>query len=467
MPTSSFIVWALSVATIFVYASGLSSQIFLTNYDQLRALQLLWLVGMLAAIAVMPGARLGAVAPPIVWLCATLLLVAGWAAISAPSYGVYAITEAALFAGLLLVGSLLREPAVSAEALRRWIILALALASVVLTVRFSTEIVAMWITGQVMTPRQHTLPFINPRYFAKVATWTIPALLGVCLVFRGRSWLRTVGFSVLGGLACLQLIHSGGRGAVIGLGVSALLCLLVPMKRYRIYGAWLIAWMLVGAVGAELLALLRGDESVHLYRDGVSGREALYESGLAYLRAHPLLGAGPTAFAWLSHDNTSAGPHGWPLQFLSEWGLPAGLAMCVFLMGLTLRVAKAEVAAGNNPPLDDGVYRAALFVALIASGIHGLVSNVINDPFSQMLLVMGFAVMLPTAREKPQFVLWPLRLLCLTLVLILILSLFHGARCFVASSDSHLVPTRADVISPRFWSQGLVPYEQTCLKTDD
>jgi len=237
-------------------------------------------------------------------------------------------------------------------------------------------------TGTPLFP-EAGLVFSNVRFFNQVQTWTLPLL--PLLVPRALLPRR----AVQGLFACwwMLLFASGGRASMLGT-LSGIVVVLV-IFRGRAW-PWLRAQLrglLLGSVGYGVFFywLAQGMEGIVTRLGyGGSGRLRVWRLALDYVREAPLLGIGPMHFGYRPSIVYGAHPHNTPLQWASEWGLPAAGLLCgvaLWAAWAGARRARATVRADDQVPV-------ALVATWVGVAVVSLFDGVLVMPVSQLFAVL-------------------------------------------------------------------------------
>ena len=186
----------------------------------------------------------------------------------------------------------------------------------------------------------------------------------------------------------------------------------------------------------------------------INERLELAQSALGFMKEHPLAGVGPGQFGLQPYSTFAAHPHNVPLQLLSEYGLPAGLAgIALVLMLMVYAVRTLRKASGQSSILDVSLV-AALFMGLTDSLFSG---NLIM-PQSQMLFgVLAGWIIGRTARapsglyaNAPGF-----RQLRSTIVSVAILAVATTTiLCLEYLPLAREIPVWMPTWNPHFWQYG-------------
>ena len=235
------------------------------------------------------------------------------------------------------------------------------------------------------------LEFANVRFFSQYQSYTLLLIILPGLMPGMGKSARALLFFVAANFWALHWMV-GTRAAWLGLMVASAV-VLVLMRQGRMI--WLREQMLVAFAGAaifivhsQIVALLPhvapvpGIKSIVDRGQGsINERLELAHSALGFMREHPLVGVGPGQFGLQPYSTHAAHPHNVPLQLLSEYGLPAGLAG----IALVLMLAVYAVSTLRKASVQDSVLDASLVAALIMGLTDSLFSGNLIMPHSQML----------------------------------------------------------------------------------
>lgn len=321
------------------------------------------------------------------------------------------------------------------------------------------------------------LGFDNYRFLNHVQTVSIPLLaLFACrcrVEHRRLVWLVTAAWWSL-------LFLAAGRGTLLGLSAGCLAAGL--LLRGRAW-PWLRAFVLSGlaglvvylvvfalvpvAFGMQPFGMLFGTLERSIATP-TSGRAELWALGLRMIEAHPWLGAGPMHFAheaWA--PQLPAHPHSWPIQFASEWGVPAMLLAAAGMVLSIWKLACRDVAGRLSDPRENAT-STALLVACTAALTDGLVSGLLVIPTSQLWLVLlvgcawGWGSSAFGKAPVSEGVLpWPSRIAVASAALAAVVFVAGGAwpdlfRLAALRADN--LPANAKAVDaplhPRFWHGG-------------
>ena len=345
--------------------------------------------------------------------------------------------------------------------------------------------------------------FSHPRFFNQLQSWTLPALAAIPLVFSfsKSEMLRNKWFS---GLVCLValalywclMLMSGGRGVVLCLLTSFVVCLLIfpatrlVALRWHLPGLVLGIVMFFGAAQISQQSLLVGQaEKIpkaqntlvgdsenqelskaapasegRLMKQSVAGRLSLHSSGRTRLwrdsideiRKLPFLGRGPMNYACEGRDSRPAHPHNFALQFTGEWGLPAILMLIPILIYLAIIIWRKQIRLGTSY---EGKLGGLLTLSLVAAASYSLLSGILIMPSSQVagILVCGWILGLTKPSDSPskssQKI--PALLLAFFVLTSAATTMFTVAE-FGKREIRELLIAPADQLKPRYWQQGKI-----------
>ncbi|SHG71841.1 hypothetical protein SAMN04488068_1242 [Hydrocarboniphaga daqingensis] len=446
-----------------------------TRYDDLRLAQCLLLILLVTAAAANPATLM---APLRSWSGRSLLVVLALGLWSAARSALphYAAIEVGTLAALAIGALQLRQGTATSPSLARTALLLLCCGPLALGLQFIAAYAAAIAIGDAGSLSSAWDVFVYPRYFAKAATFALPLLwLAAQLMSSSRQGrIGSVACSLAAVAIASQLVASGGRGGVLALLVAALIAAACFGRQGRRFAFEQLAVLASGAALWWLISLADVPSAGGgLLRAGSSGRAALYRDAWTDFVSAPLLGIGPMLYAELGRHplRSVAGPHSAPLQWLAEWGLPATLLLLAVIAASyrrALRQLRAHAIGGGDA--STGI---ALLAAITAALVHGLLANVANDPLSQTLLMLSIAWFpaLPSLTAARLDVPIPGPSLqvtagwiagCGLVVGVLAMAVHDGANCVGAGGDTRYFMSADETLYPRYWSQGIVPLEQTC-----
>lgn len=259
--------------------------------------------------------------------------------------------------------------------------------------------------------------FINPRFLAQFIVWALP-LLPLILLTK-KPWPLKMLFFALASFWWTLAIVNGSRGLLLSLGIASLIGLLIFRKALL---PWIFQQLLLIATAIFLIfifthslplflknktqapALSATLNNIHnnivhintVSSNTLNPRLVLYKNALNLTLQHPLLGVGPMHFAlspskmMKKYTVFNAHPHNFLLLFLSEWGIPATIALAFFIIILLKNFFKAL-------PKKSGDFVAPSFsIALIAGLFYALFSGVFVMPLSQVMgaIIIGNCLVL-------------------------------------------------------------------------
>ncbi|MBS1217915.1 MAG: hypothetical protein H6R21_1048 [Proteobacteria bacterium] len=260
--------------------------------------------------------------------------------------------------------------------------------------------------GQGFDIRELYTSFSNIRFFGHIQTMLLPFLL-LPAMWWGTTRARRVLLWSVPAIWWMLVLGSGTRGTWAALLAGVIAAALVGGSAGRRWAKWQGAGLLCGllcygvfVVGIPQLLdlpasfLHRTDDIMSL-----SLREVLWSTGLAYIAQHPWLGVGPMHYAYWATE-VAAHPHNALLQWLAEWGAPAGLLLTGVWAagGISLAAQVRRVAGQGNDQAR--LFRVALLAALTGASAQAMVDGVLVMPVSQTLLALlvGWAIgMMPSA----------------------------------------------------------------------
>lgn len=461
-------------AAICAYVlSGREAYAFLqTWYDEARAGELVVLAGFLASSVILARRACTPAASKVSVAWIFLLAIGILSALQSPA-PLYGLIEAALMGSLVVAGYTLRARAADMADLRQTLILILACGAGVLGLRLCTDFITAAFTQDARGLVSSWLPFINPRFFAKAATWALPILWVAPQLIPAQYRRPIQGICWLAAVAIWsQVIGTGSRGALVGLALSLALVFTLFATAGRTYFKWQISTAIAGAALWMAFAWhFDIDTADRIATAHLSGRELLYAAAWSDIRSSPWLGTGPMQFAMLGrHPNVpGAGTHDFALQFASEWGVPAFLLLAILIATWLFLFSKKIRLEIKQESWRDASIDIAIFAGTIAAIVHGLVANVMNDPVSQLAAVVLIGISMPATISVTSGFNWRYTLARTVLALFCFAGLLAtpavGWRCINPAPNTYQQPLRGSTISPRLWSQGLIPFDKTCRNT--
>lgn len=398
--TGAFIVIAPNVGIYYGH---------LRSYDVWRTLQIALLVALAVACVILPVVS-GMVSTAVGAFPrnAGLLLAgaAGIGLISAvfASRPPYAVREVALFALLFLMVLCAAAAArlLGARFDRAAAYTCSVSALLYLIIFFTVLRVDPW--GTASSTANPFIGFANPRFFGHLESVVLPLLAIALLDPRPPGILSRIGVWVAAvGWWTLALI-SGSRAPLLAL-VLATGAAVVIFRHQAL--PWLKVQCVALALGTVAYAVAPGlpisaklgVASVVARGTSGSNRLLIWEHALELIRGAPLLGVGPAHFSFhrvpfsaIGWKESPAHPHNIVLQFMSEWGVSAALALaavsCWGLWGWT-RSRRNEPAGA-----EDGVAKVALTVSLFALTVHSFLDGMAVMPLPQTFgaAVIGWAL---------------------------------------------------------------------------
>lgn len=470
--------WAACVAAVFVFlAPNLDFAYALPWHDGQRLAQLGLLV-LVLLILVVPGTAASVAA---VW--AELPRTIRYALAVAFALGVISCATAALPRWALLESGLLLLLIVlglSIAANRRALgdgadpLLVLLFFATAAAYAFTTcgVYAAMLLVGpaygQGFDVRELYTSFSSVRFFGHIQTMLLPFLLLPVMCWGTTRARRMLLWSVPA-IWWMLAVGSGTRGTWAALLVGVIAALLFCGNAGRRWAKWQGAGLLCGLLcyGVFVLAipqlldlpasfLHRTDDIVSL-----SLREVLWATALDYMVQYPWFGVGPMHYAYWATE-VAAHPHNAVLQWLAEWGVPAGLLLTgVWAAGGISLVAHVRRMVGQGSEQSQ-LFRAALLAALAGASAQAMVDGVLVMPVSQTLLALlaGWAMgMMPAGGGRVAG--GGGRLILMPVVLIAAAAVVYGVAPEInrlAERQQTYLTARGPntILLPRFWTLGWI-----------
>jgi len=219
----------------------------------------------------------------------------------------------------------------------------------------------------------------NPNDYAAHMVLMLPFLLWV--VLSGKVILRVAALVCMG-MGLYLILATSSRGALLALGVDALVFMLLGTGRQRLAVLLLgptVAVVLVACVPAASLRRLgevftgsaTSTEAIEA-RGSSEARQYLLTTAIKYTFEHPIFGVGPFQFASFEggHEHVT-GSHGYwhdthnsYLQVSSECGIPALLLFAGGIGSTLLLMFKTYRRARHRPDCQD--IRVAIFCIILA-----------------------------------------------------------------------------------------------------
>ncbi len=373
--------------------------------------------------------------------------------------------EVALVAQLVML-TLMVSAAVRAGALQADKLLAIAIfaGAALCVLKFWVTYVLYALEGKFFSWISPFLIFANVRFFSQYQSYTLLLMILPGIMLGSSRSARALFFIVAANFWALHWMV-GTRAAWFGLMVGSAV-VLVFMRNGRM--VWVREQMLVALAGAVIflahshivtslpqMAPVPGIKSiVDRGQASINERLDLAQSALGFMKEQPLVGVGPGQFGLQSYSAFAAHPHNVPLQLLSEYGIPAGLAGVALILMLSVYAVRTLRKAPGQSSILDGSLVAALTMGLTDSLFSG---NLIM-PHSQMLFgvlagwIVGRNERAPSGLygNAPEF-----RRLRLTIVSIAILAVaittILGLEYLPLARD---IPVWLLPWNPHFWQYG-------------
>lgn len=238
--------------------------------------------------------------------------------------------------------------------------------------------------------------FSNRRVFGQVAIILVP-LMAYPLIKSKLPRFRQLSLFLLLSVWWMLIIVSGSRGTWLALCVASGL---MAVGAWHASLPWLKLQVKAFVLGILLFTILfvwvppllgRGVLIENRLSDitTLSGREVIWSIAAAQIKTHPLLGVGPMHLSAIK-NHIAAHPHNAALQIVSEWGIPASLALALpLIMGLGTLIHLVR-----GPPRVESDLAVCLLAGLVAAIVLSMVDGVIVMPYTQLWLVMitGWAI---------------------------------------------------------------------------
>lgn len=243
--------------------------------------------------------------------------------------------------------------------------------------------------------------FLNIRYWSHLASWFLPiiALASISSPFPSFRLLRVASF-VSGSIWWWILLSTAGRGSALGVGVSALLVLILfrrgAFPLIRVMGIHFLLGILLWILLTVFLPwVLGGGVELRQVDAESSGRIPLWIEAWAMSLVNFPFGMGPQS--WLTHDILNpewrsalsfAHPHNMYLLWAAEYGWLSIGALLLVLVGGASRLVRRCLRGGLGS--EDALRVIAIVASITAALIHAGVSAVFIGPAS---LLAGFFIL--------------------------------------------------------------------------
>jgi len=309
---------------------------------------------------------------------------------------------------------------------------------------------------------KEVLYFDHKRFFNHTQTWTLPLLVGLTAFYKRKEHekLQSILLIVLASFWWMLIFASGGRGSMLSLILSLGILTMI-------WGKDLIPFLKFGSISLVLGALNyliifrwipSSNADLPLLRSSDSGRLDMWQRALESWLQNPLFGIGPMHYSKLESAPTFAHPHNFYIQFLTEWGLIAFIALA-FLIGFLVKNV-----IDNYPDKNQKFQSRFLYISvswsLSAALIHAFFSGVFHTPLSQIWFVLliswliGFnrkkssGTQFNTVRRYASFTYVVLILIVSSIVYDDVLTIYQGYEEYISNYPE-------SKFYPRFWRQGL------------
>lgn len=322
--------------------------------------------------------------------------------------------------------------------------------------------------GQIFDIRELYTSFSNVRFFSHVQTMLLPFLL-LPAMWWGTTRTRRIGLSVVPSIWWMLAVGAGTRGTWAALLTGMAVALVVGGNAGRRWAKWQAAGLLCGLIcyGIFILGIpkLLDQSAWFLHRTNdilsLSLREVLWATALDYIIQYPWLGVGPMHYAYWATE-VAAHPHDAVLQWLAEWGVPAGLLLTGAWAAGGISLATHVRRTAEQGDDRSRLFRVALLAALTGASAQAMVDGVLVMPVSQTLLALlaGWAVGMMPVRSG--YVAGRgLRLCLMSVVLISTAAVAYGVAPEIGRlaerQQAYLAVHGPDtVLLPRFWTLGWI-----------
>ncbi|NNE06156.1 MAG: O-antigen ligase family protein [Xanthomonadales bacterium] len=410
--------------------------------------------------------------PGLVSICCAVVFLLGVTSVlrfANPEYGLAEIALLGLV--LILVPVLAACRSVAGTAFDRLALFMIASLGLVVAFTELTGLVAGWALGTEFGFEEMLVRFAHPRFYNQLQSWTLPVLAAIPLLF-GSVRKRLVLAATLVGIQWAIVLMAGGRGTFIALllGLIIVAALARPAfkswPRTHLLGALIGILIFSGVLGGHALLAPSGgnfvETSVGRSMTHSTGRTYLWELAAKDAMANPWLGAGPMRFDCEGPGTRPAHPHSFPMQLLSEWGIPAFLITAGLFAWLAWRVAKFLFSGRTRPGAERGL-SSLLAAGILAAALHACLSGVLMMPASQMMAVVMCGWLLgltsgnlPSHREaldKPGLTRLTSVIMVAGLVACIALTKFNVSE--LRQYEARIAElVKAGPVQPRYWQHG-------------
>lgn len=310
---------------------------------------------------------------------------------------------------------------------------------------------------------KEVLYFDNKRFFNHTQSWTLPILIGLLSYYQGLNNKKgiVVALSILISFWWMLLFATGVRGTLVGVVGSLLILGFFYKKDILQFLKNTIATAITGGIFYYVLFLFipsinSSAESINtnnipLVRDLSSGsvRLELWENTINQWMLNPFFGIGPMHSAQMLSPSQYAHPHNFYIQFLSEWGLFAFIALSILLIVFFKFIYKnySSIKRSNS---NKTIYLTFIWSLLVAL-IHAFFSGVMMTPISQVWLLLVVAWLLGHNRHDFATTFRRVETFKFVYLVLLLVVLYVISGDIFNLPDSYSETT----LSPRFWVQGL------------
>lgn len=394
-----------------------------------------------------------------------VLLVGGALSVAVSQAAHFGSMEIALMVQLVML-ILMVSAAVRAGALQADKLLAIAVfaGAALCVLKFWVTYVLYALEGKFFSWISPFLIFANVRFFSQYQSYALLLMILPGIMPGSSRSARALFFIVAANFWALHWMV-GTRAAWFGLMVGSAV-VLVFMRQGRM--VWLREQILVALAGAAIflahshivaslpqMAPVPGIKSIVDRGQGsINERVDLAQSALGFMKDHPLVGVGPGQFGLQSYSAFAAHPHNVPLQLLSEYGIPTGLAGIALILMLTVYAVRTLRKTTGQSSVLEGSLVAALVMGLTDSLFSG---NLIM-PHSQMLFgvltgwIVGRNERAPSGLygnapgfKRLRFTIVSIAILAVTITTVLSLEYLPMARD---------IPMWLPAWNPHFWQYG-------------
>jgi len=311
---------------------------------------------------------------------------------------------------------------------------------------------------------KEVLYFVHRRFFNHTQTWTLPILLGVLSYNQFKKNKQVITYSLFSLITFwwMLVIASGGRGTFVSVIFSLFLLLFLWRKEVFPFVKNAFATLLGGGLlYLVLYKLIPGTATASpILRTSDSGRFNMWSRATEMWYQNPLFGVGPLHYAKIIDEPNASHPHNFYLQFLSEWGIIAFLALAILIALLIVSVFNNFQKEKRNS--QNKIFYIGVTWALLSALTHSFFSGVMHTPMSQIWLVLILAWLIGFNRKSHSVNIsspfYRSRNLVVIILALIVLFMSVGDILSLTENYSTYIDRYPEkYFYPRFWNEGLIP----------